>query len=278
MKHEHGKTSLRGVRSSLALLSVALFMGCGAEASTSGSASSDDPNLAYEALSAKVQACQDENDACTTAAAGDATKTAACDTAQMACVDKTKTEQKQARDSLARAAGGCFRAGDEDDAGPEGPCGRRHHSCLMQHGPNDSQCLEALFSCLEKKAGAGPMQDAGLTACVDAAHSCVMSNMMQRGARGPAAGGGKPGAGGPIGPRAGSGAGPGKPGVGAGFVPGAGPGAPGGLAGAPAHAGGAAGGPPHFGGAAGGGFNAGPGSHAGGAPAHAAGGAGGGRH
>jgi hypothetical protein len=272
MKHEHRRTGLLAAKFAPALLGVALFTACGADAPTSSTGTSADAVLAYEALSAKLQACQDEADTCTAAAAGDATQLAACTAAQTACTDKLKGDEQHARGDLRNAAAGCFRDGEDDDAGPQGACGRRHHACLEQRTPRDSQCLETLFTCLMTKAGPGAQQDAGLNACVDAAHTCVMSNMSARGRGGPSAG--KPGAGN-GGPGHGSQAG-------SGFS--SGPGGPGGLAGAPSHAAG-------FGGP-GVGPNAGPGSHAGagapgaiptgpgpraGAPAHAAGGAGGSR-
>jgi uncharacterized membrane protein YgcG len=248
MKHEHRMTGLWAARFAPALLGVALFSACGTDAPTSSTGTGGDAVLAYEALSAKLQACQDDADACTTAAAGDATKLAACTAAETACKDKLKADEQQARGSLRGAAAGCFNDGDDDDAGPQGACGRRRHACLQQRTPHNSECLESLFTCLETKAGPGAQQDAALNACVDAAHTCVMSNMSSARGRGGPSGGGKPAAGG------GFSSGPGGPSSG--------------HAGAPAHVAGA-GGP-------GLGSNAGPGSRAG-APAHAAGGAGGSR-
>src|SRR3954451_22849567 len=97
---------------------AAMTPACGEDATTPAtSASSDDTAQAYEALSASLQACEDQQDACTTAAAADATKLASCYSEAAACKQKTEAAAEHARGNLERDTHSCWkrcRHGDDD--------------------------------------------------------------------------------------------------------------------------------------------------------------------
>jgi hypothetical protein len=253
-----------------ALLGMALFTGCGSDASST-TASTDDATSAYAALTGKLQQCGDDADTCTTAANGDATKVAACDAAEKTCKDKTSKEEADAHSKLGQAASDCYKGpghGHDEDGGVADKKGRDdRRACVEHHAPQLPPCFEDLLSCLEKTAGPGAGQDAALTACVDTAHTCIMSSMPTHGA-GPGhaeagSSGGFPHAG-SVAPHPGEHAGAGGGFEHAGSIAPF----PGERAGheAPGHASGGAGGEPAHGG---------PGPRAG-APAHEEAGAGGG--
>jgi hypothetical protein len=231
-----------------AFLGMALFVGCGDSATTG----TGDAASAYAALSAELQQCASEADSCNTAANGDATKEAACETAEKACKGKTSKDEDKAHGKLRQAAAGCYKHrghGHDDDGGVSDKPGRdERRGCVEHHAPRDhGDCLDALLSCLESKATPGSGQDAALTSCVADAHTCIMGSMPKRGDNGGHMGpGNAAGAGAPTG-HAGSG-GLHKPdpmdhaGTGGGFVPpGQHTGAGGGFV-PPSHGGGAAGG------------------------------------
>ncbi|HET8935929.1 MAG TPA: hypothetical protein VFN67_20920 [Polyangiales bacterium] len=168
---------------------------CG-QATTDGAQTSvTDTATAYEALSNKVKDCRDDQDACVTAAAGDATKVAECDAAAESCVEKTRDAQADARKHLRDDAEGCVREcrrhrGDSDGGVDEG--GRMDtRGCMGRRAPIDSECMDAFFMCLDDtgvrmSGGAGDLDDAtkeAIQKCVETAHTCMMSDM--RTGRGP---------------------------------------------------------------------------------------------
>ena len=182
-------------------VAAALFVACGQDAAGSDpSASASDTASAYAALSASVQACTDKKDECVTAAAGDATKLAACDAAAESCMQKTQGAQADAKRHLHDDAEGCMRqhgCRGDDDAGVDEKTRPDMHSCVERHAPSgaSSECKKGLFDCLDKtglKQSTAQTQldqaskDA-IVACVQTAHTCFMNDMSShhRGGGGP---------------------------------------------------------------------------------------------
>jgi len=170
------------------VFAAALLSACGQDSvSTATPSSSDDLSSAYESLSRSLQACEDAQDACTTAAAGDAAKTKVCDDQAAACKEKTKPAEADARKHLCDAAKGCARGHHDDDGGVRGPGGDMHH-CMEQHGPKSGSpsCMKDLFTCLDKagiRESNMQLSDAAkaaITACAETAHTCFMTDMEDR--------------------------------------------------------------------------------------------------
>jgi hypothetical protein len=169
------------------VFAAALLSACGQDSvSTTTPSSSDDLSTTYESLSRSLQACEDAQDACTTAAAGDATKTKACDDKAAACKEKTKPAEADARKHLCDAAEGCARGRhDRDDDG--GVSGDDMHHCMERHAPKSSpSCNKDLFACLDKagiRESSMQLSDAAkaaITACAETAHTCFMTDMEGR--------------------------------------------------------------------------------------------------
>lgn len=196
---------------------------CGQSADGAATTSVTDTATAYEALSNKVKDCKDDQDTCVTAAAGDATKVAACDAAAESCIEKTKAAQADARKRLRDDAEGCVREcrhhrGDSDGGVDEG--GRMDtRGCMNRRAPIDSECMDDFFSCLDDtgvrmSGGAGDLDDAtkeAIQKCVETAHTCMMSDMRTGrgpGRRGPGRGPGMRGGAGEPAHSAGAGGGP----------------------------------------------------------------------
>jgi len=155
------------------MLTAAMFMACGSEptTATTPTASNDDAAAAYAALSASLQECQDTQDTCETAAAGDATKLAACDADAKTCTAGTKDKADHAHSCLRNAAEGCFKGSHhDDDGGVRGHNGSGMRGCFGGRAPAVPACVDALFTCLEKVA-----DQAAVDACVETAHTCLMA-------------------------------------------------------------------------------------------------------
>jgi hypothetical protein len=170
------------------LLCVAAWTGCGEDgAAPPTSATGDDTASAYEALSASLQACEDQQAACTTAAAGDAAKRMDCEAQAVACKQKTEAAAEHARENLARDTHACWkrcRHGDDDagaitsddDAGTDDM-----HGCIRRHTPRLPRCVAGLLSCLQD-AGlrSGDATRDELTQCIQEADSCFRDEFAAR--------------------------------------------------------------------------------------------------
>jgi hypothetical protein len=155
------------------MLTAAMFMACGSEptTATTPTASNDDAAAAYAALSASLQDCQDAQDTCETAAAGDATKLAACDADAKTCTAGTKDKADHAHSCLRNAAEGCFKGSHhDDDGGVRGHNGPGMRGCFGGRAPAVPACVDALFTCLENVA-----DQTAVDACVETAHTCLMA-------------------------------------------------------------------------------------------------------
>jgi hypothetical protein len=181
MKRQHATTW----KSGLMACGAALFAACGQDAATSDGT---DAASAYAELSASVQACADKKDQCVADAAGDAAKVSACDTAAEACMQKTQGKQAEARRRLDDDAQGCMRQHGSKGAGGAGggtAAGSEMHKCVERHAPSASACMPDLFACLDKTGlkmstpGADLDQATkdAIVACVQTAHTCIMSDM-----------------------------------------------------------------------------------------------------
>lgn len=203
------------------ILSVmAVMSACGEDATTPAtSAAGDDTAQAYEALSLSLQACEDRQDACTTAAAGDAVKVDSCETEAAACEKKTEAAAERARENLARDTNSCWSrcrhsdddagaVSSDDDAGTEDM-----HGCIEHRAPRLPACVRGLLSCL-RDAGfkKGDASREELVACVQEADACFRDEFAarraeKRGRRGDEGRGDKAGKGAAGSPAAGSGSG-----------------------------------------------------------------------
>jgi hypothetical protein len=163
------------------ILSVtAVMSACGEDTLTPAtSAAGDDTAQAYEALSVSLQACEDQQDACTTAAAGDPAKLATCDSDAAACKQKTEAAAAHARENLARDTNSCWKrcghsdddagaVSSDDDGGTEDLPG-----CVEHHTPRVPSCVKGLLGCLHdagfKKGDASRDE---LVACIQEADVC----------------------------------------------------------------------------------------------------------
>lgn len=181
---------------------VALALSACGQSTTDGAATTTvtDTASAYLALSEKVERCEEAKDACVTAAAGDTAAIAACEAEAESCLAQTNAAQGEARRRLRDDAEGCVREcrgnrGDSDGGVDEdGPMDTR--GCMgRRRAAVDSQCFDDLFACLDAtgilmSGGTGQIDDAtreAITACVETAHTCAMSDMRSR--RGPRSGG-----------------------------------------------------------------------------------------
>lgn len=176
------------------VFAAALLSACGQDSPASTTSSIDDLSSAYELLSRNLQACEDEQEACTTAAAGDAAKIAACDEKAAACMAKTKGAEANAKKRLCDEAEGCARGrggrgGRDDDGGP----GDRRDCMGGGRGPRgtgNSACMDQLFECLDKAGirSSNPQltdaEKAAITACAETAHKCFMDDMAEGRRRG----------------------------------------------------------------------------------------------
>jgi hypothetical protein len=172
------------------VFAAALLSACGQDSASTPTtpSASGDLSSAYESLSRSLQACEDAQDACTTTAAGDATKVKACDDQAAACKEKTKPAEDDARKHLCDAAKGCARGHHDDDGGVKGPGGEDMHHCVEQHAPKmpGPSCMKDLFDCLDKagiRESSMQLSDAAKTAittCAETAHTCFMTDMADR--------------------------------------------------------------------------------------------------
>jgi hypothetical protein len=176
---------------------IALTLSACGQSTTDGAGSGSVTNVtdtasAYLALSDEVKACKDAQDACVTAAAGDATQVAACDTAATSCIDATRATAGDARRRLGDDADSCVRecrrsrGRGRDDADGGADEGDSTRDCFGRRGAPfvESECSDAFFTCLDesgvRESGTDELDDAtkaAVAACVDAAHSCVTSEM-----------------------------------------------------------------------------------------------------
>jgi hypothetical protein len=153
---------------------------CGEDTSTPTSSipPSEDTAQAYEALSRSLEACEDKQDACTAAAAGDATKVAGCESQAADCKQKTEAAADHARDNLARDANSCWKrcghgdddagTANDDDGGTEDM-----HGCVEHHAPPIPGCVFSLVDCLRDVAKSRPKDPrAPIFACISDADAC----------------------------------------------------------------------------------------------------------
>lgn len=174
---------------------------CGQSTTDGGTQTSNvsDTASAYLALTESVQDCKDTQDACISAAAGDAAKVAECDAAAESCIEETRGAQADARRRLRDDAEGCVREcrknrGDSDGGVDEGG-DMNTRGCMGRRAPIDSECMDDFFTCLDatgvrQSGGSDQLDDAtkaAVQACVETAHTCMMSDM--RTGRGPRRGG-----------------------------------------------------------------------------------------
>jgi hypothetical protein len=170
------------------LAAAAVMSACGEEAATpTTSAPTDDTASAYEALSASLQACEERQDACTTAASGDATKLASCESEAAGCKQKTEAAADHARENLARDTNACWkkcRHGDddagavssEDDGGTDDMQG-----CVEHHAPRLPRCVLGLLSCLQSSGiRKGDATREELVTCIQAADTCFRDEFKAR--------------------------------------------------------------------------------------------------
>jgi hypothetical protein len=217
-------------------LGAASFVGCGQDAASTPTASSDDATSAYQALSASLQTCQDDATSCETAAGSDATKLDACKSEAQSCRDKTKPQVAEAHKRLHGAADGCFKGAHHDDEDGGIDDGKGRHECMRQHVPPVPACFEKLFVCLIDNGFDRRQADVNaFTECVDTAHTCILDAIDQRMTHHDAGAGGASATAGSSAPVTAGAAAPGWPGThGPGVAGSAAPGGPGshGLGGA----------------------------------------------
>jgi hypothetical protein len=188
---------------------AAVMSACGEDASTpTPSATADDTAQSYEALSASLQACEDQQDARTTAANGDATLLASSDREAADCKKKTEAAAEHARDNLARDTNSCWKRcrHDDDDAGApissddDGGTDDMH-GCIEHHAPRLPSCVLGLLGCLHDaglRKGNATREE--LVMCIQEADSCFRDEFAarreaERGHRGPGRGGNEAGKG-----------------------------------------------------------------------------------
>jgi hypothetical protein len=170
------------------LLCVAVWTACGEDGATPAtSAAGDDTASAYEALSTRLQACEEQEDSCTTAAAGNPALIMNCQTQAAACQQKTEAAADHARENLSRDTHACWkrcRHGDddagmtsEDDGGTEDM-----HGCIERHTPRLPRCVLGFLSCLHD-AGSLRRREVSrdeLGACIEEADTCFRDEFAER--------------------------------------------------------------------------------------------------
>ena len=163
------------------LFAAASFLACGAEEPAAVSSSEDDSAAAYAALSRSLEACEDKLDDCTTDAAGDQAKQAACDTADMRCKQQAQSVEEHARASLKHDADRCKKHGKDDDAGTEDAGAGEMHGCIGRHAPKLPMCVKELLTCLDeaglRKRDATPKE---IGACLHDAHDCFKAELAKK--------------------------------------------------------------------------------------------------
>jgi hypothetical protein len=177
----------RGIELACILSSAAIMSACGEDASTPAtSAPGDDTASAYEALSASLQACEMQHDACLTAAGSDAAKTASCETDAAGCKQKTEAAAEHARENLARDTNSCWkRCRHDDDAGAietnDDDGGTEDmHGCIEHHTPGLPNCVVGLLSCLHAGVKSGNASRGDLVACIQKADACFRDEFAAR--------------------------------------------------------------------------------------------------
>jgi hypothetical protein len=206
MKLEHASTWNHGIRAAQGAMLAALFCACGGSdsASSGSTVATSDTASAYEALSASLAACADDKDACVTAAAGDASKLAACDTEEAGCKKKTEAASNNVRQRFCDDAEGCVRGRhcDDEDAGTHMSCGPQVHECIQGRAPSgNADCMRTLFTCLDdtgiRESNAQTQLDdktrEAIVACVQTAHECIVDEMASARQHGGGRGPGGPG-------------------------------------------------------------------------------------
>ena len=163
------------------LFAAASFLACGAEEPAAVSSNEDDSAAAYAALSKSLEACEDQLDDCTTEAAGDPTKQAACDAAGMRCNQQAQGAEEHARASLKHDADRCKKHGKDEDAGTEDGGAGDMHGCIGRHAPKLPMCVKELLSCLDdaglRKHDATPKE---IGACLHDAHDCFKAELAKK--------------------------------------------------------------------------------------------------
>lgn len=169
----------RGLSVVVTLGMATAIWSCSDEASPRlADSSGADALAAYAALSAELEACENDLAACTAAAAGAADALARCESTAATCRDQTADADARAHDALSRDARRCA---DDDDAGvptddeDAGASGAGHaKGCLGEHLPNIPRCVDELVECLD--AAGLRERDASrreIFECVRSAHSCI---------------------------------------------------------------------------------------------------------
>lgn len=139
----------------------------------------EDTVQAYEYLSRSLEACEDQQDECTAAAAGDAAKIAACDSDAAACKQKTDAAADHARDNLSRDTNSCWKRcrHDDDDAGTatnDDDAGMGDmDDCVGHHTPAIPLCIFHFVGCLRDVGHDKPADPRNaIFACVKDADQC----------------------------------------------------------------------------------------------------------
>jgi hypothetical protein len=197
----------RGIELACILSVAAVMSACGEDAATpTTSAPTDDTAQAYEVLSQSLKACEDQQDACTTAAMSDAAKLAACDSDAAGCKHNTEAAAEHARDNLSRDTNACWKKcrHDDDDAGisSDDDAGTDDmHGCIEHHAPRLPSCVLGFLGCLHD-AGLrkGDASREEIVACIQEADSCFRDEFTarrdaERGHRGHGRGGDQAGTG-----------------------------------------------------------------------------------
>jgi hypothetical protein len=173
--------SVRVLRVTHALFAAALFGGCG-QGSDAAPQAADNSAAAYAALTAKLEACDDQHDACSSSATGKSQQ-AQCDTAANGCESDAKKGADHAKDSLSRDADKCYTNSQDDDAGTSDDAGTGQgedmDSCVAEHTPRIPKCLKEFVSCLhdaraKSEHGHGHKKPVtALLGCVAKADACI---------------------------------------------------------------------------------------------------------
>ena len=164
------------------LFAGASFLACGEDGPVAAnSGSEDDSAAAYAALSASLEACDDQLEACTAQANGLPQALAACDTDAMSCKQKAQSAEQRAQSSLQRDTERCRKHCKDDDAGTDDAGAGDMHGCLGKHAPKLPACVKQLIACLDdagvRKADATPKE---LGACLHAAHTCFKDELQKQ--------------------------------------------------------------------------------------------------
>lgn len=163
------------------LFAGAAFLACGEDAPVAANSGSDeDSAAAYAALSATLESCDEQLDACTAQAGKDPTALAACDTQAMSCKQKAESAEQHAQSCLKHDADRCKKHGGDDAGTDDGGTGDMH-GCLGKRAPKLPKCVKELLGCLDE-AGVrkrdATVKEIGM--CLAAAHTCFKDELQKQ--------------------------------------------------------------------------------------------------